>query len=98
MRRGTTPTITITTDLDLTGASNLFVTFKQGTRLVMEKTLSDVKVSENAIVCRLSQSDTLALKENKEVQFQIRATLGDQKVASNIMTSTADAILKDGEI
>lgn len=33
MRRGTTPTITITTDIDLSNAINLFVTFKQGDRI-----------------------------------------------------------------
>lgn len=98
MRRGTTPTITITTDIDLSAASNLFVTFKQGSRLVLEKKLSDVTVSEGSIVCALSQSDTLALKEGKYVRFQIRATLGDQKVASNIMETPVDEILKDGEI
>ena len=97
MRRGTTPTITITTDLDLTQASNLFVTFKQGDRIAFEKTLEDVTVTETAVVCELSQSDTLALKGGL-VRFQIRATLGDSKVASNIMTTNADEILKGGAI
>lgn len=97
MRRGTTPTITITTDLDLTQASNLFVTFKQGDRIAFEKTLEDVTVTENAVICELTQSDTLALKDGL-VRFQIRATLGDSKVASNIMTASADEILKGGAI
>ena len=97
MRRGTTPTITITTDIDLTGASNLFVTFKQGDRVVFEKTLADVTVSEKQVVCTLTQENTLSLKDGF-VRFQIRATLGDSKVASNIMTTSADEILKGGVI
>ena len=97
MRRGTTPTITITTDLDLTQASNLFVTFKQGDRIVFEKTLEDVTVTETSVICELDQNDTLALKDGL-VRFQIRATLGDSKVASNIMTANADEILKGGAI
>lgn len=97
MRRGTTPTITITTDLDLTQASNLFVTFKQGDRVCFEKTLDEVTVTENSVVCELEQADTLALKDG-QVRFQIRATLGDSKVASNIMTASVDEILKGGAI
>ena len=97
MRRGTTPTITITTDIDLTAASNLFVTFKHGGETIFEKTLKDVNVTKNAVVCVLTQKDTLALK-GSTVRFQIRATLGDSKVASNIMTASVDEILKGGEI
>lgn len=97
MRRGTTPTITITTDIDLSAASNLYVTFKQGDRIAIEKTLEDVTVTAESVVCELSQDDTLALKDGL-VRFQIRATLGDSKVASNIMVTSADEILKGGAI
>lgn len=97
MRRGTTPTITITTDIDLTAASNLFVTFKQGDRVAFEKTLEDVTVTAESVICELSQADTLALKDGF-VRFQIRATVGDSKVASNIMTASAEEILKGGAI
>lgn len=97
MRRGTTPTITITVDLDLTQASNLFVTFKQGDRVVCEKTLEDVTITETSVICELDQNDTLALKDGL-VRFQIRATLGDSKVASTVMTASVDEILKGGAI
>lgn len=97
MRRGTTPTITITTDIDLTAASNMFLTFKQNDRIAFEKTLEDVNITENSVVCELEQNDTLALKDGI-VRFQIRATLGDSKVASNVMTASVDEILKGGAI
>lgn len=97
MRKGTTPTITIKTDIDLSSASNLFVTFKQFDRIVFEKMIDDVTVTKEAVVCRLTQKDTLALKGGI-VRFQIRATLGNDKVASNIMTGSVDEILKGGEI
>lgn len=97
MRRGTTPTITIATDIDLTQASNLFVTFKQGDRIACEKTLDEVTVTPESVVCELEQNDTLELKDGL-VRIQIRATLGDSKVASNIMTASVDAILKGGAI
>lgn len=98
MRRGTTPTITITTDIDLTNASNLFVTFKQDGCKEVEKTLDDVTVTEDTVVVNLSQTDTLTFDSTKQVKFQIRATLGDNKVASNVMSATVNEILKQGEI
>ena len=98
MRRGTTPTITITTDIDLTPASNLFVTFKQDGCKVVEKTLDDVTVTAESVVVPLSQADTLVFDSTKQVKFQIRATLGDDKVASNVMSATVTEILKQGEI
>lgn len=98
MRRGTTPTITITTDIDLSDASNLFVTFKQDGCKVVEKTLDDVTVTEDSVVVPLSQADTLVFDSTKQVKFQIRATLGDDKVASNVMSATVNEILKQGEI
>lgn len=98
MRRGTTPTITINTDLDLTDASNLFVTFKQDGVVVFEKTLSDVTVTEETVVVNLTQDETLALNTSAGLQFQIRATLGDNKVASNVMQTTVEKILKEGVI
>lgn len=98
MRRGTTPTITITTDIDLTPASNLFVTFKQDGVVVFEKTLSDVTVTEETVVVNLTQDETLALNTSAGLQFQIRASLGDNKVASNVMQTTVEKILKEGAI
>lgn len=97
MRRGTTPTITITTDIDLTSAINMFVTFKQNDRIVFEKTLADVEITSESVICNLTQEDTLSLKSGI-VRFQIRATLGDSKVASNVMTASVDKILKGGAI
>ena len=98
MRRGTTPTLTISTDIDLTEASNFYLTFKQGDRIIFEKTLTDVTITEDTVSVWLTQAETLALKDGRMVSFQIRATLGDQKVASNIMTAKVEEILKGGEI
>ena len=101
MYRGTTPTNTITVDLDLTQMT-VFVTYSQGGRVVIEKTNSDITIEPEQILVPLAQADTLALSawnRGEPVLVQIRAidALGNA-VASNIMTTTADAILKDGEI
>lgn len=41
IKRGSTPTHTFTTDLDLTSASEIYVTYKQLGRVVAEKTKAD---------------------------------------------------------
>lgn len=103
MHRGTTPTNTITTDLDLRNMT-VFVTYAQGSsgeyEVLFEKTNDDLTINENSIVVALSQADTLALSARKKtVYVQIRAIDSTGvAVASNIMTTTAEAILKDGEI
>lgn len=98
MRRGTTPTITISTDIDLTDASKLFVTFKQGAYKRIEKTQDDVTVTAENITFLLTQKETLLFDAGVPVDVQIRASLGDNKVASNIMSIDVEAILKQGEI
>ena len=98
MRRGTTPTNTFTVDVDLRQATAMYVTYKQGGTVLLEKTLEDITVSEDKIEVELSQEDTLAFK-NGTVQIQIRAKFVDgSALASNIITVNMNAILKDGVI
>lgn len=101
MYRGTTPTNTITVDLDLREMT-VFVTYSQAGRVVFEKTNADIEIEQNEIRVPLTQAETLALSawdRGQTVFVQIRAidALGNA-VASNIMTTTVNAILKDGEI
>jgi len=98
MRRGTTPTNVFTVDVDLRNAVSLYVTYKQNGRTIIEKKLEDVEVLEESVSVELTQADTLKFK-NGEVQMQIRARLPDGTVlASDIMTASVSAILKDGAI
>ena len=98
MRRGTTPVINIETDIDLSDATNLFVSLEQGKEIVVEKTLSDVTITEDAVSIHLTQEDTLKFTDDKVVRVQLRCTLGGEKLASNIMTAEVGEILKGGEI
>lgn len=98
MRRGTTPVINIETDIDLSDATNLFVSFEQGKEIVVEKTLSDVTITEDAVSIHLTQEDTLKFADDKVVRVQLRCTLHGEKLASNIMTAEVGEILKGGEI
>ena len=58
MKRGTTPTNTFKTNIDLTGAA-VFLTYSQRGRVVLEKAGDDLTVFEDAVVTRLTQKETL---------------------------------------
>ena len=100
MRRGTTPKHIFTTDVDLTDAEVIYITYKQGGQVVAEKELADFnEVSPEEIAVELTQEETLAFSEYSEVYIQIRARFADgHAVASNIMKVPAEAILKEGVI
>lgn len=63
MRRGTTPTNTFTVDIDLTQAEVIYITYKQGPRTVIEKTKQDLTITPKELSVRLTQRDTLQLKQ-----------------------------------
>lgn len=98
MRRGTTPTNTFKTSIDLTGAE-VFVTYAQGGKTVLEKSGADLEITEDAVSVRLTQADTLSFTAAQRVSIQLRCVFPDGTAcASNIMGADVGAILKDGEI
>ena len=98
MKRGTTPTNTFKTNIDLTGAT-VFLTYSQRGRVVLEKTGDDLEITAEAIVTRLTQKNTLGFDALQKVSIQIRYVFPDGTAgASNIMTASVGEILKDGEI
>ena len=99
MRRGTTPSHTFTTDIDLSTAEVVYVTYKQGSKVILEKDNDGIEITEDSIEVDLSQEETLSFKMGQPVRVQIRARFPDgSAVASNIIQTTADEILKEGEI
>ena len=108
MRRGTTPTNTFTLDIDLSAAT-VFISYAQANAVVVEKTGTDLTFTNNGggdrdnpaeyyISVTLSQEDTLKFIPG-DVAIQIRYVTSDGVAdASNIIRTTAERILKDGEI
>lgn len=85
MRRGTTPTITLTvSDYDITDATNIWVTFEQSTssteitkyweRYPEDADANDgIMVTGNTVVCKLSQEETLEfVRGNVDVQLKAK--------------------------
>ena len=97
LRRGTTPTNTFNVNIDLREAT-VYVSYAQRGILLVDKTGTDLFITEDQIVTTLSQEDTLKFKPG-EVDIQIRYVKADGTAdASNIIKTTVDQILKDGEI
>lgn len=99
MRRGTTPVHTFFTDVDLTGAETIFLTYQQGGETVIEKIKEELTVREESVAVQLTQEETLAFRLKERVRIQIRARFPDgAAVASEIVQGYPREILKDGEI
>lgn len=97
--RGTTPTHSFATDIDLSNATSLYITYWQRGKVLVEKTIDDVSFDYMRVLVRLSQEDTLLFNDRYEVSIQIRAKFGDgSAIASNVIRIPVCEILKEGEI
>ena len=104
MIRGTTPLLSFTVPFDPAETKRICITFSQNNREVFTLEKRDCTFEGNTISTTLSQDHTLSLKANATVQIQIRVTFPsensemDSALASEIITTTVQRILKDGEI
>lgn len=100
--RGTTPTITIHVpqDVDLSSASEIWVTLKQQPRS-LTKSLTDgqVAVDGSDISINLTQTETLAFKAGQGGLIQVRILLAaGLALASQIEHVNVYEVIKGGEI
>ena len=99
MRRGTTPTITLTLDCDLTGHT-VYVTLQDGGEqltLGNDRLTLDVADGVTTISFTLSQEETLAMPEST-AEVQVRAIKDGVAVASTIGRVAVSRILLEGVI
>ena len=100
MRRGTTPTITVEVDADLSGL-NIRLAFKEGSKLIVKEG-SDLDVSVEGEVttvsCDFTQEDTLSWRSGHSVEVQIRAAdeSGYPAIATTIGSIPVERILQEG--
>ena len=100
MWRGTTPvhTFTLPEGVALDDFAVLFVTYAQGGRTVLEKNKDELVAADGGFRLFFSQADTLCFAPGP-VKIQLRGRFPDGKaVASDIISTTAQEVLKDGEI
>lgn len=98
MIRGTTPTLEFVLPFDTSLLAEAYVTLAQGDEVVLDKPLSECTRDGNKLTVKLTQEDTLKLKTGL-VEIQIRAkTENGDAIASDIILTSAQKILKDGAI
>ena len=99
IKRGSTPTHFFRTDISLVDAVELYVTYKQLKKTVVEKTKDDCVVESDKITVVLTQADTLKFNAKYKVEMQIRPIWADGSTyPSNIMVTDVYRLLKGGEI
>ena len=98
MVRGTTPENIFKLPFILDDVKSLYVTYSQGDTVVLDKAIDDVIIDGNTITVRLTQEDTLKFS-NAQVNIQIRFKTNQGKaMASNIISTYVNNVLKDGVI
>lgn len=97
--RGTTPTNIFNVNVDLTDAEDIIISYAQKGNVVINKTISDIDVTEDALSTTLTQTETLKLDAAYDVDIQIRALFDDgTAIASDIITVDVGKILYEGVI
>lgn len=98
MFRGTTPVNKFTTATDLSDADVVCITYKQADKVIVERQKDSITFGEGFFSVKLTQEETLKFSE-RAVSIQIRARFPDgTAIASNIITTSAEDVLKDGVI
>lgn len=99
MRRGTTPTHTFETDIDLTAAEEIYLTYRQDKCNILELQMDRMEVTPEQIQVTLTQAETLMFKASKPVYIQLRVKFpGVPAIASDIINTMVQPILKEGLI
>ena len=93
---GATPTHEFDVDTDLTQAVEIWISYSQNRKLILNKTMADgIEVTENQVSIKLTQEDTLLFDKIGEVKIQIRARFADgNAIVSDIIKTTASECLK----
>ena len=93
--RGTTPEITIHVDADLTDA-NVYLSFIQDDRIVLELDETQMTVTSDTIVADLSQADTMRMTVG-DLKMQIRYVAADgSSGTSNVLETKVVKTYKNG--
>lgn len=70
MIQGTTPVLTF--EVNTTNIKELCIAFGQNGRTILEKHKDDCTLTEESIILKLSQQDTLTLREYVPLQWQLK--------------------------
>lgn len=98
MIRGTTPTHTFTTSIDLRGADKIDVTYKQGV-VILAFTKADCVITDKSLAVTLTQEESFKFKTyGYRAEVQITAEIAGKVLKSNVMTVDVSRSLKEEAI
>ena len=99
MIRGTTPTLEFVLPSEIPSFKTLWITFAQNNIEIFTVKKDQCEIEGNIIRVTLDQDQTLNLSASTFLEMQIRGlTVNDESVASNIIKTQVQRILKDGVI
>ena len=102
IRRGTTPTISVAVDTDLSSWPTVILSlYGTGSQLDLGKDRLTITKSDSGclITATLTQDETLAMAEGSVLEAQLRAKDGSGKaIATNIADIAVANVIKDGVI
>lgn len=99
MIRGTTPTLEFILPFEVSIIQKMYITFSQNNTVIFELTEKDCNLSESTVTVTLTQEQTLLLDDTLNLSIQMRVLTTDNvALASEMIYTNVDGILKDGEI
>lgn len=99
MFRGTTPTLEFVLPFNTDLLEDILMTVAQKNVPLINKTMTDAECSENTVIIKLEQADTLKLNDKYDAHVQLRVkTKNGDAFASDIFRVAVSQILKDGVI
>lgn len=99
MRRGTTPTLTLTVDAELVGWT-CYVALRSGCKTVVvdgDRLTMEQSEGSTTITLTLTQEETLAMRVGA-CEIQVRAAHNGTALATDIARIDVGQIIQDGEI
>lgn len=96
MIRGTTPTHIFELPIAASLIKEARITYQQGDEVVFEKTEADCTFADKSISVKLTQEDTLSLKEETKLLIQLKMLTTDNEVLANaIEYVTVERVLNE---
>lgn len=96
MYRGTTPTLVFTLPIEASSVTVLNIAIAQIGRVVISRSLDDVVIDGNDVKMTLTEEETLQLRAGFELSIQVRAGVGESRMASQVFRVPVERILQEG--
>lgn len=94
MKKGNTIVAAIETDLDLTNANRISVTFSQGGKIKLIKSGSQVETGDHEVYVNILEEETYLFESGRFIPVEIEAFYDQGSATSNAMYRGFDGTIK----